>query len=728
MKTVKSSCRICINCGFNFDVEDNQIVSFAADLDHPYSEGYCCPKGIAGIELQQGLADRITESRKKTTGNDFITMNAYEGAREAGEKLAALAKEYGPRSIALFYGTGAYHNTLGTIFSKSWLHEVGSPNLFTTVTIDQSSHWVTFGRMGMFLGGERAVNTLDVALLSGNNPMVSHMASPYTPFECMNPGENAKKMRAKGNKLIVVDPRKTETAEYADLHLQVIPGEDATLYAGIIHLLFKNNWVDTEFCDRFAIHVKRLKSMVQSYKPDYVAKRVGVPEGQVREAARMLGNAKRTHAACCTGTAMAPDSNLADFLIECINVLRGGFRRAGEVVSNRTPLASGGAGDGVAVDLGGTVAIEDVLPPARTWESGVKCRTQDVGKISGEFPSALLPDEILQSGEDKIRALVVFGGNPAMSIPDPRKTLTAFKDLDLLITLDHRMTETAELSDYVLATSTQYERHDLSSFGEFLMPETYAQYFRPVVEKPQNVAHDWEIFWEFGRAMGLQLDLRYLTAGVGFETLPPGPSIDMLNRPECRDMLRQICEEKGLSFDELERAPGGIRPDLPELRVVKAEHDSGARLDLCPDDIARDLERVRQQPLNETKYRFVTRRLIAAMNSHYRNSDFARRKFPQNFAYMHPDDIAEEGLTSGATVDITSDSGTIIGVVRSDETLRRGVISMSHCYGTLDPEDDPLGEQGGHTGRLIALDPQRSEAINFMPHMSGFPVTVNARQ
>ena len=720
MKKVKSSCRICITCGYNFEVENNRIIAFEADADHPYSEGYCCPKGNAAIEMLQ-KGERLTESRKKTD-DGYVSVDTYDAAREAGEKLAAIVKEHGPRSVAVFYGTGAYHNSLGTIFCRSWLNEVGSPNFFTTVTIDQSCHWITFGRMGMFLGGERDVDNLDVALLSGNNPLVSHMSQPYTPFPCMNGGENAKKNRAKGNKLIVVDPRKTETAQIADLHLQIIPGEDSTLYAGIIHLLFENNWVDTEFCDRFATHVDRLRSMVEDYTPAYVAKRVGVPEEQLLEAARMLGQAERMHAACSTGTSMTPDSNLADFLIECINVLRAGYRRAGDVVSNQTPLASG-----MALDLGAAVAIEDVLPPTRTWESGVKCRSQNVGKISGEFPSALLPDEILKPGEDKIRALVVFGGNPAIAIPDPDKTLAAFNDLELLITLDHRETETTEMSDYVFATATMHERHDLNNFGEYLMPETYTQYYRPVVEKPDSIAYDWEVFWEFGRAMGLQLELRYITAGVDYEHLPPGPPISMESKPQSREMIRQICEIKGLPFNELEKAPGGINPDLPELRVRPAKEDTGARLDLCPEDIADDLKRVRRQKVSHSKYRFASRRLVGTQNSHYRDIDYVKRKFPQNFAYMHPDDIEEEGLSPGAIVDISTRTGSIVGVVRSDATLRRGIISMAHCFGALNPADDPLGELGGNTGRLIPLDPGRSEAINFMPHMSGFPVTINPR-
>jgi anaerobic selenocysteine-containing dehydrogenase len=161
--------------------------------------------------------------------------------------------------------------------------------------------------------------------------------------------------------------------------------------------------------------------------------------------------------------------------------------------------------------------------------------------------------------------------------------------------------------------------------------------------------------------------------------------------------------------------------------VIVPEQDSGARLDLCPDDIAADIERVRSQPVRKDRYRLSVRRLAVAMNSHYRNGAYAKKKFPQNFAYMNPDDMLAEGLVDGSRIDISTSDGAIIGVVRADPTVRPGVVSMTHCFGAPDPADDPEAESGSHTGRLIPLDPTRAESINFMPHKTGIPVSISLR-
>lgn len=717
MKTVYSSCRICTYCSFKFEVEDNQVTSFQPDAEHPLSKGYCCPKGNSAIEFMQGTnGERLLNSLKKSDDGNFTQVDTLAAATEAGEKIKAIVDEHGPRSVALFFGTGAYTNTLGSALCKAWLHAIGTPNLYSTMTIDQSNHWLTAARMGIFLGGVPHVEDIDVGLIAGSNPLVSHIGWPVTPLYGPNPGENLRAGRERGQKLIVVDPRETETAKQAALHLQIVPGEDATLYAGIIHQLFKHGWINREFTDRFATHVDRLEAMVKVFDEEFVCQRVGIDKDKLRQAANMLGEARKPFCGSTTGTSMAPDSNLADFLLAAINSLLGGYRRDGDLIRNQMAM------------MGGTYAAESLIAPRRTWEQGVKCRTQDVGHIYGEFPSALLPDEILKPGEDKIRAVIVFAGNPAMAFVDPEKTLAAFNDLDLLITLDHSHTETAELSDYVFATSVMHEQHALSSGFEFSMPETYAQYFRPVVEKPETVAHDWEVFWAISRAMGLQLELKHMIPGSIFSKAPSAGGIDMQTMPTSEDLIRALCDINPLvEFEDLKAAPRGIKPDIPEARVGPAKtEDDGRRLELCPDDIAEDLQNLSARPPVLSRYRLASRRIIPVLNSALRNSNFAQSKFQENFAYMNPQDMSEDALSDGNRIDVATDTGKITVTVRTDASLRRGVISIPHCYGSPHKEKD--GINGSYTGHLIALEPDKSEAINFMTHNTGIPISVSLSQ
>ena len=712
MPSVKTACRICSLCGYELEVEDNQILSFHSDTEHPVSEGYCCIKGKAGIELQQGLADRLSTSMKRGSDGALHPVDYQIACREIGQKLSALIEEHGPRAVAMFVGTGAVTNTLAFAFARAWFHTTGSPNYFSTLTIDQSCHNITAGRMGTYLGGEPTPEEVDVALVAGMNPLVSHLGYPLTSIEAMNPGKRLRQAKERGQKLIVIDPRLSETARKADLHLQMIPGEDATLFAGLLYLLFENNWLDKDFCKRYAAGVEALEESVRDYTPDYVAQRCGVEVSELQQAAQLFGNAKRPHAGCSTGTSMTPDSNLADFLMESMNVLKGGYRRAGDPVKNGLPL------------LSLAPPIADILPPNRTWEHGVKCRTQEIGKLNNEFPSALLADEILKPGEDKIRALLVIGGNPLKALPAPEHNLAALKDLELLVTLDHRLSETAAVSHYALATSTQYERHDLTSVHEIAFNKNFVQYFPPVIEKASSVADDWEVLWEITRAMGRRLEFKYGMFGVDYGDLPGGIALDMQERPDGESLIRTICEQRNIPFDKLKAAPHGL--ELPESPpVASPQSDSGARLDLCPPDVASDLARLRRRKPSGSPYRLAGRRIISAMNSHYQDSAISRRKYPVNFAFMHPDDMAREKINDGDRINIGSDSGSIVGTVKTDKAVRPGVVSMAHSHGLLDQSEDPGGDQGAFTGHLIPLDADHREPINYMPHMTGVPVNIS---
>ena len=713
MVSLKTACRICALCGFEAEVEDNQIISFKSDREHPISGGYSCVKGKAGFELQQGHSNRLSTSLKRGESGELQPIDYKEACGEIGHKLLAIVEEHGPRSVAVFVGTGAVTNTLGFQFPRAFMRAIGSPNYFSTLTLDQSCHAVTVGRMGVYLGGEHVPADVDVALVAGMNPLMGHLGYPTVSIEAMNPGKKLREAKKRGQKLIVIDPRLTETASMADLHLQIIPGEDATLFAGLVHLLFANDSLDHEFHERYAENTEKLNEAVRGYTPDYVANRCGIPEKQLHQAAKMFGEAKRPHAGCSTGTSMAPYSNLADFLMESMNVLKGGYRRAGDPVKNGAPL------------LSLMPAVADVMPPNRTWEQGPKCRTQDIGQLNNEFPSSLLPAEILKDDEDKIRALIVVGGNPLKSMPAPHHTTEAFKDLDLLVTLDHRLSETAEISDYALATATQYERHDMCGILELFFDKNFVQYFPPAIKKAESIADDWEVLWEISRVMGKQLEFKYCLPGIDHSILPPGLMLDMENKPSEEMLFRTVCESRGISFDELKASPNGLV--LPESAPVAAPAgDSGARLDLCPDDVVEELIEVKQQVAIRHPYRLSVRRILGAMNSHYHDSEFSQRKFPVNFAYMNPEDMAREGITDGSKIRIRTDSNEIIGTAKEDKTLRTGVVSMAHCFGKLNPADDPEGNFGAFTGHLIPPDNDHREPINFMPHMTGIPIDVIA--
>jgi anaerobic selenocysteine-containing dehydrogenase len=711
-RKAKSFCRNCgALCSMELTVEGDRIVGVVGDGSvSPYG-AYMCPKGRASVDFHNGAENRLLHSLKRNAAGAYDELPAAQAMDEIAAKLAALVAEHGPRSVAFYHGTGAYRGVLGGLLERAFVAALDSPNFFSTMTIDQSAKWVTSGRMGVMASGKPSTRDIDLAVIVGNNPLVSHQTYPFGPGESGAPGKSFAEARAHGARIVVVDPRRTETARYADLLIQPLPGHDATLFAAVAHILLRDGTYNRAFCERFVTQMDKLREMLAGFTPQLAAQRADVPVAQIELLAQWLGEAQRPFVGSGSGPSMSAHSNLNDHMIETVNALVGGYRRAGDLLRNPGSLKP-------------RVSIETVVPAGRSWEKGVKCRSADIGTLFGELPSALLPQEILMPGPGKIRALIVFGGNPLTALGDPAKALPAFEDLELLVSLDARMNETAQRSHYVIASSQHFERHDLSVSGDSLYPQAFAQYAPPVVPKPPGTIHDWEFYWGIASRMQVPLTLKYWTYGLNYAAIPGGLPLDMQQPPEPEDLIRYLCQHGDVSFEELQANPGGVRPQRPPQYVQAAPSDNGARLQLCPADVQAELRALLlESPETGFKYRLSCRRIMEAMNSAYRDAPRTLRKYPVNWAYLNPDDMLEDGIAEGALIQIQSDAGRILGIARAESQLRRGVVSMTHLYGSLAASADPAAQRGSHTGQLTSLE-RYLEPFNYMPRFSGIPVNI----
>uniref|UniRef100_UPI003562D4CE molybdopterin dinucleotide binding domain-containing protein n=1 Tax=Zhongshania sp. TaxID=1971902 RepID=UPI003562D4CE len=292
------------------------------------------------------------------------------------------------------------------------------------------------------------------------------------------------------------------------------------------------------------------------------------------------------------------------------------------------------------------------------------------------------------------------------------------------VVLDSRMNETAELADYVIAASQPFERHDISMPGDGLYPEAFVQYAPPVVDKPGDVIDDWAFFWGVAAYMKLPLTLKYWTYGLNFDDIKDGLPLDMTAPPDPEEMIRFLCKRSRVPFDVIKANPSGVRPDIEPQFVQAAPEDNGARLALCPTDIAAELEVVLNEVVdNRFAYQLTSRRILEAMNSAYRDGSRSRKKYPVNWAYMNPEDMIKEGVVDGDNVEIESEAGKIQALVKGEDRLRSGVISMTHMFGRMRGKASPLQQGGSFTGRLTSLQ-QYLEPINFMPRFSGVPVNI----
>jgi anaerobic selenocysteine-containing dehydrogenase len=594
---------------------------------------------------------------------------------------------------------------------RAWVAALGTPNFFSSMTIDQSAKWVTMARMGVMASGRHSFRDTDCAVLAGGNPVVTHQGAPFAVAEVGAPARAFEAAKARGCKIVIVDPRRTETARYADLFIQPLPGHDAELFGAIAHVMLREGWYKRDFVARWCVQLDELRAALAPFTPEMAAERADVAVEQIELAARWLGEAQRPIVGSGTGPSMASHSNTADHMIEVVNVLAGGYRRAGDRIRNPGVLKV-------------KDAFEMAVSPTRSFAQEPKCVSEDTGLLVGEFPTALIPREIAADSPDRIRALICFGGDPLKAMGDPAFAAAGFDKLDLLVALDCRTNATTDMADYVIATSQPFERHEISVPGDSAYPEPFVQYTAPVVAKPTGVIDDWEFFWGVSARMGVPLTFKYWNYGLRFQDIPEGLELSLADKPDPEELCRYLAKDSVVPFDQIRASPSGVRPDMEPRFVRPAPADSPGRLELCPAAVAAELAALAAENAAPAYgYRLTCRRILHALNTAYRGSKEVQRRFPVNYAHMNPEDMRADGIAEGDTIEITSEFGAIRTLAKGEDRLRRGVISMTHMFGPLVGSGDPVTDGGANVGQLVSLT-QQVQPINFMPRFSAIPVNV----
>jgi anaerobic selenocysteine-containing dehydrogenase len=439
-----------------------------------------------------------------------------------------------------------------------------------------------------------------------------------------------------------------------------------------------------------------------------VAKRAGVTPEQIEQVARLFAlDNKRGIATAGTGPSMSPRSNLADHLVECLNVICGRMYREGE------PIANPG------VQNKRRAFRAEVVPAYREWEHGPKTGSGH-GTLFGELMSGVLADEILRPDEGRIRALLVNGGNPAVALPDQVKAVRALQSLELMVAVEPFMTATARLCDYVLPPKLQFERCDTAVTPKYeaMIDIPFAQYVPAICTPPpdSDVADDWYFYWGIAKRLGCSISFA-------------GTQLDMSTAPKTDELLALALRHAQVPFETIREYTGGNLFAVEPAFVEPARPGITTRFDVMPDDVHAELEAARAESdaaPEEKTYLLSVRRLRGTMNSLGLRLPEIRRRHPYNAAYIHPDDLAEMDLEDCTEIVISADCGEVFAIAAADASMRRGVISMSHCWGWLPDEDVPYTEMGASTNRLVRTD-KFIEAINAMPRMSSIPIRIKRR-
>jgi anaerobic selenocysteine-containing dehydrogenase len=699
--THKTYCRFCHNyCAFEVDVENGAAIAVRGDAADPIYGGYSCIKGRQLIEAH-AHPERILRPLARQADGSYEEIPLARALDEIAARVRAIRDAHGPRAIASYCGTYAFQNSAALAVSRAWHRGFGSESYYTSVTIDQPSKFIAMSRSGVWSGGTHGFHESDVVMHIGNNPIVSQ----FTPFGGTPPWNPVKELRdakARGMKLICVDPRRTDIARRADLFLQIRPGEDPTLLAGMIRIILAEKLHDAAFCARWMNGLDALARAVAEFDLAYVSQRTHVPRAQIEAAARMFARAKRGVAVTGTGPDMAPHPTLLEHLVICLNLICGRVNREGEKVPNPGVLSP--------------VTPKKAQPtgPFPAFGSGPRSRVRNLGEIMGEMPSAALSDEILLEGEGQVRALFVIGGNPLVAWPDQRKAVRAIDALELLVCIDIKRAATAKRADYVLPGKMCLERADVPILCDTWYEQPYTHYTPAIVDAPDDsdLIEEWELYWELSRRLGTPIRLA-------------GGELPLDHKPSKDEVLRCMLEGGRIPFAEVQRHRGGTVYAGVEQRVEPADADCAKRFELTPDGVVAELAAIRRESLaSPFTHRLISRRLRQVYNSSGRDlSESRKRGGTTNPAFMHPADLEELGARSGDVVEIASAHASIYGVAEAADDVAPGVISMAHAWGDPGANPKEVREIGASTNALISNEVD-FDPITGMARQSAIPVNV----
>ncbi len=701
LETKKSYCRFCHGyCAIEVDVDENRVVAIRGDSSNPMYGGYTCLKGRQLAEAHDH-PERIRQPLRRRSDGSHEPIPLEQALDEIAAKIKQIIDEHGPRAVASYDGTYAFQESAALVVSRAWHEGIGSTSYYTSVTIDQPAKAISYSRHGIWEGGVHSFETADVVLVVGNNPLVSVYA-PFGGIPPFNPYKRLRDAKKRGLRVICVDPRRTDVARRADLHLQIRPGEDPTLLAGMLRVILNEELYDQAFCAAHVEGVDALREAVQDFTPEYVEQRTDVPAERMVEAARLFAQGPRGIATAGTGPDMAPHPNLSEHLVLCLNTLLGRYNREGDRVPNP------------GVVTAPVPRRAQAIPAKPAWGHGPPARVRGLTQIFGEMPAATLSDEILLPGEGQLRALFAIGGNPVGAWPDQLKTLRAMEALDLLVSLDNKMSATAKLADYVIPGKMCMERADVTLLTDTWYDGAYTQYTEAMVEPDFEVVEEWEFYWELARRLGSPIRL-------------PGGELDLTEKPSKFDVLEKVTAGSRVPLREVrERAIGGHIFEEVQLTVAAPDPDADAKLQVGPPDLMDELREVRAEPLDadgEFTHRLISRRLYHVYNSSGRELKAVRARGTTNAAYMNPEDLKARGLSSGDLVEIESDHSKIVGVVEASDELKPGVISMAHSWGDAPSEDAKVREIGASTNRLVN-NARDYDPITGMARQSAIPVKV----
>ncbi|MDX1818525.1 MAG: molybdopterin-dependent oxidoreductase [Marinobacter sp.] len=694
IRTHHRTCNICeAMCGLEIQHRNGEILSIKGDKDDPFSRGHICPKAVALQDFYND-GDRLKTPLRKTA--DGWTSISWEAAyAEIATRFRGLQEAHGKDAVGVYLGNPNAHNFGNAIMLPRFFKALGTNNRFSSASADQLPHHVASNYMlgaGMLIPIPDIDHT-DFMLIIGANPIVSNGSLMTAP----GVGKRLKAIQQRGGKVVVVDPRRTETAKKADQHLFIRPETDALLMLALVHTLFDEQRVSLGHLASRIDGLDSLADAVKAYAPETVAEACGIDAPTIRQLARDLAGAKSAVCYSRMGASTQSFGGLCQWLNNVLNILTGNFDRRGGAMFPQP-----------AFDL-----VRDKKGKPSSY-GRYQSRVRKLPYFNNEFPVATLADEILTPGDGQIRGMITVAGNPVLSAPGGARLEEAFEALEFMVSVDIYLNETTRHADIILPATTGLEVPHYDVFFHSFAVRNTAKFSEPMVEKSPEQKHDWEIL----RDLSLHL------TGLDDDGVTPEQMLDA-------GLRHGAYGEQGMSLETLKANPHGV--DLGPLQPCldqRLQTEDGL-IHIAPQLYLDDLKRLDSSGLLEraqdTSYPFslISRRLPRSHNTWTQNSHrLVKGKAPCTLQ-MHSADARKLGLEDGQTAQVASPVGSIQLPVEIDDDMFEGVVSIPQGWGHNRPQTGmSIAESQPGVSINDITDGQRIDALTGNAAFNGTRVSV----
>ena len=708
------ACNLCeAICGIEITVQNGGRLDIRGDDNDPFSRGYICPKAVALQDFYYDK-DRLRHPVRRTE-NGWERVGWDEAFDEVAHQLKRINAEHGRNSIASYMGNPNVHNSGALLFAPGFLRSLRTRNKFSATSVDQLAHHLA----GFLMFGHQLllpvpdVDRTNYFLILGANPAVSNGSLMTAP----GMSRRLEEIRKRGGKVILIDPRRNETARFVDRHLFIRPGTDVLLLLALLHVVFDEQLTQLDHVGSFTDGVDSVARMVAEFAPARVASITGIEAGQIRLLAREFAAADGAVCYGRIGVSTQEFGGACQWLINVLNTVTGNLDRPGGAMFTLP-------------------AFDPVTAPQALAARGSfgrwHSRVRKLPEFAGEFPVAALAEEILTEGPGQIKALVTLAGNPVLSTPNGRELDQALSSLEFMVSIDCYVNETTRHARIILPPTSPLERGHYDIAFNLLAVRNTTKYSPPLFERPADARHDWEILIELQTRMqddGMRglMKRKFVKKFVGPERMLDlglrfGPYGAKLNPFSSGLTLRKVRNAvHGIDLGPLKPClPGRLR--TPDKRIA-----------LAPEIFLKDIERVKARffsaPVAESNGHLllIGRRQLRSNNSWMHNYPRLLRGKPPCTLLMHPTDAANRDLIGGQTVVVRSRVGSITVPLEITDEMMPGVVSIPHGWGHA-RSGVQLNTAQQHAGASIndLTDNQSIDILSGTAAFSGTLVDVSA--